>query len=109
MSDTEMNKGKLVPTHMNQQKALDLCGAGYENIITDNPATWVEAIGEAMLTPDFIRLNGRQFRVDDHTRTTDLDGCMVSENMNGTIDFQTIHYNGACSWEEIVEEEIRKL
>jgi len=111
MSDTELNTGKLVPTHMNKQKALDLCGAGYENIITDDPDTWVDALNEAVydeVFPQFIRLNGRWFRVDNHVRTTELDGCTVSENQDGTIDFHCVHYNGSGTWSEIVEEKIRE-
>ena len=109
MSDTVQNTGKLVPTHMNKQKALDLCGAGYENTITDDPNSWEAAIYDAVLTPNFVRLNGRWFRVDDHTCTTDLYGCTVSENMNGSIDFHCVHYNGSGTWEEIVEEKIREI
>lgn len=89
MSDMEYNKGKLIPTNIDtelfDEDALDqYIENGYEVI------------------------DGEIYEVKWETRRGELCSlCNVTENEDGSIDFETYHYNGSAHWTELVEKKLK--
>lgn len=91
MSTMERNKGKLIPTGISY-KDMD------DEVLEDYP----EEKG-------YIRLKGELYK-PEYEIEGDRDVysfCEVEENEDGTISFQTYHYN-CCHWSELVEDSLEE-
>lgn len=85
MSDMEHNKGKLIPT----------------NIDTE---LFDEEAFEAYSENGFVVIDGEIYSVEWEIQRGELYGFAdVVENEDGSINFNTYHYNGGGHWTEVVE------
>lgn len=104
MSQMERNKGKLIPTEITEEVAKQavidkgyLLQEYYENYLeqfSDDPSWYAENV---------VRVDGRWYRVEFEIEGGDLDFfANVKKNPDGSIDFDTYHYNGGGHWTEVV-------
>ena len=85
MSKMEYNKGKLTPIYVDTEHFTD---EDYE-MYTEN---------------GFALIDGEIYQVEWESRSEDLDEiARATVNSDGTIDFETYHYNGGAYWTEVVE------
>lgn len=85
MSDMEHNKGKLIPT----------------NIDTE---LFDEEAFEQYSENGFVVIDGEIYSVEWEIKRGELyDFAYVNQNEDGSIDFNTYHYNGGGHWTEVVE------
>ncbi len=90
MSKMEYNKGKLIPIDVEYE---DCCEDEYDYYLDNGYAC----------------VNGEIYMVDWENRSEDLDDiARASTNSDGTIDFETYHYNGGAHWTEVVEVALKK-
>jgi len=86
MSDMEHNKGKLIPIN------LDL-----ENYDEDT-------LDELLHDNDWQLIDGEVYSVEWEVKRGELYGFgQAKQNEDGSIDFNTYHYNGGGHWTEVVE------
>lgn len=86
MSEMEHNKGKLIPIN------LDL-----ENYDEDT-------IEELLHDNGWELIDGEVYSVEWEVKRGELyDFAQVKKNDDGSIDFNTYHYNGGGHWTEVVE------
>lgn len=87
MSDMEWNKGKLIPV-----------GIDLENYDEDS-------IEELLHDNDWHLIDGEVYSVEWEVKRSELyEFSHVKENEDGSIDFNTYHYNGGGHWTEVVED-----
>lgn len=85
MSEMEHNKGRLVPQNIDTELFDDESFEAY----TEN---------------GFVVLDGEIYAVDWEIQRGELYGFAdVIENEDGSISFNTYHYNGGAHWTEVVE------
>lgn len=90
MSEMEYNKGKLIPTGIDTELFDE---DGLEEMCHDN---------------GFQLIDGEVYEVKWETRRGELyDFCNVKENDDGSIEFETYHYNGGGHWTELVEKKLK--
>ena len=90
MSEMEHNKGKLIPT-----------GVDTEN--------FTEEDYEAYSENGFAVIDGEIYEIEWEVKCGELYGfAYVEENKDGSIDFNTYHYNGGGHWSEVVEQALNK-
>ena len=93
MSDMEHNKGKLIPVELDQ-KYLELGRWDLQDLLEEKG---LEMIG------------GQAYRVEWEIKCQDLYGfTYVEKNEDGSIDFNTYHYNGGGHWTEVVERALEE-
>lgn len=86
MSDMEHNKGKLIPVN------LDL--ESYDE----------DALDELLHDNNWCLIDGEVYSVQWEVRRGELyDFAQVKQNDDGSIDFNTYHYNGGGHWTEVIE------
>lgn len=89
MSDMEHNKGKLIPTNIDTELFDEDAFEQY----TDN---------------GFVVIDGEIYSVEWEIKRGELyDFAYVDEHEDGSIDFNTYHYNGGAHWTEVVEEALK--
>lgn len=89
MSDMEHNKGKLIPT----------------NIDTE---LFDEEAFEQYTENGFVVIDGEIYSVEWEVMRGQLHGfAYVDEHEDGSISFNTYHYNGGAHWTEVVEEVLK--
>lgn len=89
MSDMEHNKGKLIPT----------------NIDTE---LFDEEAFEAYSENGFVVIDGEIYSVEwEIQRGQSGSFAEAKENEDGSIDFNTYHYNGGAHWTEVVERALK--
>lgn len=90
MSDMEHNKGRLIPT-------------GIDTEFFDEDAF------DAYRENGFVVIDGEIYRVAWEIQRGELyDFAYVNLNHDGSIDFNTYHYNGGAHWTEVVEGALEK-
>lgn len=90
MSDMEYNKGKLIPT-----------GVDTENFTEDD---W-----ENLYNNGQVVIDGEVYSVEWKVYCGELPEVIsIQENNDGTINFETYHYNGGGHWAEVVENYLNK-
>ena len=90
MSRMEYNKGKLVPTNRK---------------VSEMSEEEVDALYD---TGEYAEINGMVYKVEWESRGEELYSIeRASENENGSIDFETYHYNGGGHWTEVVESALK--
>lgn len=101
MSETEINKGTLVP--VNIYEFCERFGFKYENeeemrdLLIDEGAA--------------VKIDGKWYRVEWEIRSGEIyDGFALFERRaNGDIRFHTMHYNGGGHWSEVLQNEMKRL
>lgn len=89
MSDMEHNKGKLIPTNIDTELFDEDAFEQY----TDN---------------GFVVIDGEIYSVEWEIKRGELyDFAYVDEHEDGSISFNTWHYNGGGHWTEVVEEALK--
>ena len=89
MSDMEHNKGKLIPT----------------NIDTE---LFDEEAFEQYSENGFVVIDGEIYSVEWEVKRGKLyDFAYVDEHEDGSISFNTYHYNGGAHWTEVVERALK--
>jgi len=89
MSRMEYNKGKLIPVNINVG-SLD----------------WEEL--DELLEQDIHIIDGVAYSVEWEAQGEELYSIeKATRNENGTIDFETYHYNGGGHWTEVVESALK--
>lgn len=90
MSDMEYNKGRLIPTGVSVK---DMSEEEQDNLYDDD--------GIAVV-------NGLVYKVEWEARKEDLyELARANINDDGSIDFETYHYNGGGHWTEVVESALK--
>lgn len=85
MSDMEHNKGKLIPTNVDTE-------------------LFNEEAFEQYSENGFVVIDGEIYSVEWEVQRGELyDFAYVDENEDGSISFNTYHYNGGGHWTEVVE------
>lgn len=94
MSDMEHNKGKLIPVSYKEiEKAIPpLEGEDrYDHM-------------DRIYDGSFVNLGDKLYRVEWEIKRGELyDFAYVDKNEDGSINFNTWHYNGSAHWTEVVE------
>lgn len=89
MSEMEYNKGKLIPT-------------GIDTELFDDEAF------DQYMENGYEVIDSEIYEVIWETRRGELyDFCNVKENDDGSIEFETYHYNGGGHWTELVENKLK--
>lgn len=90
MSDMEYNKGKLIPTGVSTK---DMSEEERDELYDDDSVAIV---------------NGLVYKVEWEARREDLyELARANVNEDGSIDFETYHYNGGGCWTEVVESALK--
>lgn len=90
MSEMEHNKGKLIPT----------------NIDTE---LFDEEAFEQYTENGFVVIDGEIYSVEWEVKRGELyDFAYVDEHEDGSISFNTWHYNGGGHWTEVVEDALNE-
>lgn len=94
MSDMEYNRGKLIPTGIDIDDYRESPDE-LEDLLHDN---------------GFEVVCGEIYEVEWQNKREELYGFQrVSKNDDGTINFETYHYNGGGHWTELVEDELSEM
>lgn len=108
MSEMEHNKGKLVPFELTESSAKTLVENKQEDLEYD---TYLEQISDdpSWYDEDLVCIGRKWYKVKFEIRRGELYGfAEAKENSDGSIDFNTYHYNGGGHWTEVVEDALRK-
>ena len=95
MSSMEYNKGKLVPVTW-EEIVSEFPDADKDDLPWTTEETY-ERVGDQFYQTFFVVKRGELDRLD---RTKVMD--------DGTIYFETYHYNGGAHWTEVVEKSLKK-
>lgn len=57
----------------------------------------------------YFVVNNNIYEVIEHIELDDEDGCTLYHNVDGTISFNTMFYNGGTCFQEMIEYELKKL
>jgi len=106
MSQYERNRGKLIPVKGSLKylaesliKEIDsFYGSKLKEFVSDPSEYGYEKIGETY------------YKVENHIRDGEMDDyAKVTANDDGSLEFDTYHYNGGAHWTEMVEQGIKDL
>lgn len=90
MSEMEYNRGKLIPIEVDTE-------------------LFSEADFDTYRENGFEVIDGEIYEVQWEIRRGDLyEIARANENPDGSIDFETYHYNGGARWTEVVEQALIK-
>lgn len=105
MSEMEHNKGKLIPFDLTEEVAKALVetkGGSLE----DYYDSYLEQMSDdyTWYDEDLAKIAGKWYKVQFEIKSGELYGfAEAEENEDGSIDFNTFHYNGGGHWTEVVE------
>jgi hypothetical protein len=105
MSETEINRGRLVPDY----RGFDAIA---EEAVHSVPS-WAESKFDAFADDPahygYEYINNTYYKLEDHSREDDAeDICELNVNKeNGEIEFFTKHYNGGGHWTELIEDKLK--
>lgn len=112
MSQMEYNKGKLIPhNELNEEFAEYLASEQGEtdfrpylsflDMVMDDPYHYLEGLNLTLI-------DGKLYSVEFEVKRGECYGFeKASVNEDGSIDFETWHYNGSACWEDCVEDALR--
>lgn len=90
MSDMEYNKGKLIPTGIDTEH---FTGEDWDNMYDNGQ----------------VAIDGEVYSVEWDVCGGELPEVInIQENNDGSINFETYHYNGGGHWTEVVENYLNK-
>lgn len=103
MSYMEYNKGKLFPTTMGYDELFNYLGGVLDNI--SDGYSREEWCRDNCYNSNFEVIDGKIYKVVWEVKGGDelpelLD---LTRHSDGTIEFETYHYNGGAHWTEVVE------
>ena len=105
MSDMEHNKGKLIPFELTEESARELTflKAG-DYVLADYCDTYLEQVADDPEWYGISCINNKFYKVKWEIQRGEMYGFeRATKNSDGTIDFETYHYNGGGHWTECVE------
>lgn len=104
MSELERNKGKLYPVSYDLVKEKAFSKYGY--MFGDDVDVLID---EFCFESNYMKIGDQFYRCEFEVEyETDIDDlCDVDRNIDGTIEFHTIHYNGGGSLEEVIESGLK--
>lgn len=109
MSEMEHNKGKLIPFEMNEEVAKQLVlAADADN--EEGFSSYLEQVEEdyTWFDEDLCKINGKWYKSVFEIKSGELYGFAEAKvNEDGSIDFNTYHYNGGAHWTEVVERALK--
>ena len=105
MSEMEYNKGKLIPVDKSYKEVYEeCCGVG---AIPPYKETYEEAVKDGFEEFGYVVLKDKIYQVKWSTRRGDLyEFSKVDKQLDGSLEFETYHYNGGAHWIEVVEDEL---
>lgn len=110
MSEMEHNKGKLIPFEMTEEVAKKIVVGAGEALDTEYYKTYQEQVEEDFTWFDesLCKINGKWYKVEFEIKRGELYGFAEAiENEDGSINFNTYHYNGGGHWTEVVEDALK--
>lgn len=105
MSEMEHNKGKLIPFEMTEEVAKALVEAKGE-LDSTYYTSYIEQVEDdyTWFDESLCKINGKWYKVEFEIKRGELYGfAEAKENEDGSINFNTYHYNGGGHWTEVVE------
>lgn len=111
MSNMEHNKGKLIPFHLTEDVARELAtdNFGEDFELPEYYNSYFEMVAD---DPEFFGLaviDLKFYKIEWEIRCGELyHFAHVDENKDGSISFNTYHYNGSGHWTEVVEGALRE-
>ena len=92
MSDMEHNKGKLIPVALDN-KYLELDQWELEDVLDEQ---------------GLVMIDHQAYKIEWEIKRGELYGfAYVDQHEDGSISFNTWHYNGGAHWTEVVEEALK--
>jgi len=107
MSEMEHNKGKLIPFDLTEEVAKALVEAKKEELEYETYLDQVES-DYTWYNEDIAYVGGKYYKAEFEIKSGELYGFASAKvNEDGTIDFNTYHYNGGAHWTEVVERALK--
>lgn len=106
MSQMEYNKGKLFPTEMSYDDLFEELGGKSDNISEGySKEEWCR---DSCFDSVYEILNGKIYKVVWEVERGEEPPVLLNltKHFDGSIDFETYHYNGGAYWTEIVESRL---
>lgn len=105
MSEMEHNKGKLIPFDLTEESAKELTfNKAGELVLSDYCDTYLEQVTDDPCWYGIAQVGQKFYTVEWEIQCGELYGFAdVVANEDGSIDFNTYHYNGGGHWTEVVE------
>lgn len=108
MSEMEHNKGKLIPFDLTEEIAKALVEAKKEALEYETYLEQVESDYTWYDDDDLVFMSGSYYKVVFEIKRGELYGfAEAKQNEDGSIDFNTYHYNGGAHWTEVVERALK--
>lgn len=105
MSEMEYNKGKLIPTDYDYQDLFDELSGDYDQL--SERYTVKEWCRDNLFDSGYEILNNKIYRVVYEIECGELYHlCNVQKLPDGSMTFETYHYNGGGHWIELVEKKL---
>ncbi len=106
MSQMEYNKGKLLPTKTSYDNLFKELGGEPSNI--SEGYTKEEWCRDNCYDGDYEILNDKIYKVVWEVRRGEEPPELMNltKHSDGSVDFETYHYNGGAHWTEIVEAKL---
>ena len=105
MSEMEHNKGKLIPFDLTEEVAKALVEAKGESLESYYDS-YLEQMSDdyTWYDEDLAKIAGKWYKVEFEIKRGELYGFAEAvANEDGSINFNTYHYNGGGHWTEVVE------
>ena len=112
MSNYERNVGKLIPVKFDDAEdwAEKLAGDMHKETAHTGYDSFLEMITDDPYHYGVQRINGKFYTVEFKIEGGDAidEWCNIIKNDDGSIDFDTYHYNGGAHWTELLEDKLPK-
>lgn len=110
MSEMEHNKGKLVPFKLTEEVARKLVfNKEGDYVLPDYCDTYLDQVSDDPTYYGLAVIKGKYYAVEWEVQRGELyDFAEAKKNADGSIDFNTWHYNGGAHWSEVVEWALEK-
>lgn len=109
MSKMEHNKGKLIPFNLTEEIAKILVEGNGESLEPEF-SSYLEQLETdyTWYDEDIVFMSGNYYKVEFEIKRGELyDFAEAKQNDDGSIDFNTYHYNGGAHWTEVVERALK--
>lgn len=106
MSEMEYNKGRLTPVDWDCQEMFDELSGDYNQLSERYTVeSWCR---DNSFEYGYEMIAGDIYKATFNVKGGDLyDFCNVNKLPDGSIAFETYHYNGGGHWTELVEKELK--
>ena len=105
MSETEINRGRLIPDY----RSFDVIAEEVVHLLPKWAESKFEAFTDDPDTYGYQYINNTYYKLEDHSCEDDTDDmCELALNPDtGEITFMTKHYNGGGHWTELIEDKLK--